>query len=820
MQFVKRGRLCGRLLALALVGAASSLAAAQTPAAFGAIQGVASTSPNTAPLPGVTVTLVAEPDERRIGVVVTDADGTFRFENLAAGRYRLAASLPGFDEVVRGGLVVSSGTSLDVELDVPFTLQQRSDVVGVAQTVAPTAGAQESVAGRLIDIAPVKGDDFQALLPLLPGVVRGQDGRINMKGGRPTQTGLQLSQAYVSDPSTGDAGFDLPVDAVESVDVMPNPYAAEYGRFSSGVAKIETRKGFPEWRTIANNFIPVPCFRICDGQSLGIRAFDPRLLIGGPLIKDRLLLSMSLQAHWQRIRVPSLPDGKNDTGVASLVSFSRLDWRVRDHDVKATLAFFPRSMTAVNLNTFNPVEATPTFKQRGFNIEVADSKRFSPTALLDTTVNVRQFDVHVDGDGSRVYTITPDGTSGTFFNRQDRRSHTLQWIESFSTVRRGAGDHLLKVGADILRLGFDGESESRPVEIRRSDGSLSQRLEYDGLTTQRVVTTDVALFGQDAWRMNDRLLVELGTRFDRNGVIGRNNVSPRVGAVIGVLADGRGILRGGTGLFYERTPLLAGAFTSLDVQTVTRFAPDGSARDAVRYVNTVTSPLRTASGRVWNVDYDHRLTKTLALRLNHLERRGRHELVVNPTLLSGQSLLDLTSSGGSRYRETEATLRYRGDGQRELTVSYVHSRSAADLNAFDAYFGNFRNPVIRANAASVTNVDVPNRLVALGVLPIEKWMIAPLVEVRSGFPYSIVDEDQNFVGVRNRARFPRFVSLDLSINREIELKGRRVRIGFKANHVLNNFVPRDVQANVGSPAFGTFYNSIVPRVGLTFEFSP
>jgi hypothetical protein len=291
--------------------------------------------------------------------------------------------------------------------------------------------------------------------------------------------------------------------------------------------------------------------------------------------------------------------------------------------------------------------------------------------------------------------------------------------------------------------------------------------------------------------------------------------------VLGLLPDGRGIVRGGTGLFYERTPLLAGAFQSLDVQTVRRFAPDGSETSATRYVNTVTSPLLTASGRVWNLDYDHRVSKTLFLRVNHLERRGRHELVVNPTTGGGGSVLELTSAGRSTYRETEATVRYDGEGERELTISYVRSHSEGDLNAFDTFFGNFRNPIVRPNSTSITNIDVPNRLVALGVLPFRKWMVAPLVEVRSGFPYSVLDQDQNFVGTRNLGgRFPRFVSVDLSINREVELRGRHVRIGFKANHVLNNFVPRDVQANLGSPAFGNFYNSIVPRVGLTFEFRP
>ena len=83
-----------------------------------------------------------------------------------------------------------------------------------------------------------------------------------------------------------------------------------------------------------------------------------------------------------------------------------------------------------------------------------------------------------------------------------------------------------------------------------------------------------------------------------------------------------------------------------------------------------------------------------------------------------------------------------------------------------------------------------------------------------------VDDAQQFVGARNARRFPAFWSLDLTINREVVVRGHRVRIGARANHVLRNSAPRDVQLNTGSPAFGTFYNSIVPKVGLTIELTP
>ena len=95
-------------------------------------------------------------------------------------------------------------------------------------TLQPVS-ASDMLSGSLLDVAPLEGDDFQSLLPLLPGVVRGQDGRLRVKGGQPTQGALQISSASLIDPSTGDFDLDLPGQSVESVEVLANPFAAECG---------------------------------------------------------------------------------------------------------------------------------------------------------------------------------------------------------------------------------------------------------------------------------------------------------------------------------------------------------------------------------------------------------------------------------------------------------------------------------------------------------------------------------------------------------------------------------------------------------------
>jgi hypothetical protein len=67
------------------------------------------------------------------------------------------------------------------------------------------------------------------------------------------------------------------------------------------------------------------------------------------------------------------------------------------------------------------------------------------------------------------------------------------------------------------------------------------------------------------------------------------------------------------------------------------------------------------------------------------------------------------------------------------------------------------------------------------------------------------------VGPRNVDRFPRFASLDLQVTKEIRLPGfgkdRKTKVGFGVFNLLNQFDPRDVQNNLDSYRFGSFFNS-------------
>ena len=141
--------------------------------------------------------------------------------------------------------------------------------------------------------------------------------------------------------------FTLPDDAIDSVAVMPNPYAVEYGRFTSGLVVIQTRRGGDAWHTRLNNLSPT--FRSKRHEDLyninGIAGFGPNFELGGPIVKDRVFLEQTAQYRFSSDDVASRPE--DERRVTHWVSsFTRVDANLTaKHSLVGTAGFFPSITT-------------------------------------------------------------------------------------------------------------------------------------------------------------------------------------------------------------------------------------------------------------------------------------------------------------------------------------------------------------------------------------------------------------------------------------------------------------------------------------------
>jgi len=814
------------LIAFVLMVLVPGFALAQAPPSpsprTGVLQGTVTTQ-GTVRLPGAEI-VVTDSANKQVVTILSDENGHFAFLGLTPGRYKVSAALASF-VTTAATAEVTAGRSSDITIDLPIQsiaenvdVVAKSPVVSNENTLAPT----ETLSGKEIDTFTSGGGGLQATMRLLASVIEAPNG-MSIRGGRPNQAGMQLGMNTMVDPSTGLSKISLPDDAIESVSVLPNPYAVEFGRFSSGVVVIQTRRASDVWRLRINDIDPT--FRTHRGspvEIIGLGREAPRAEFGGPIVKDKLYVQQAMQFIYNASDVPSLPEDILRTST-SFSSFTRVDANLTPrHSMVATLGIFPGKTHGDLLGTFMPLDATVDTHVRANEIAVTERAVWTDALFGETSIHVHNYQTDVQPQGGAPMQLLPDTTLGNFFNQQHRDTATYQVISSVSGSRTTKwGSHLFKGGIDLLRNAYDGTSVSRPVLIERNDGTLARSLTFPLPTSQTSHTTDVALFMQDRYQPNARWYVEFGGRLDRDGVVQNFNVTPRVGSALVLNKSGTAVLRGGFGLFYERTPSTAGAFDQFGTVIDQRFAIDGvtPVGPPVAFVHT-TAELQTPRSKTWDISLDHRINKFWSIHLGLLDREGSHELVVNPVQTGttiGQLLL--TSNGGSTYFGAEAGVHFSAGDRADVNVTYTRSRARSDLNTLSNYYDTIMWPVFGQNAYAASPSDAPNRMLARArFTPWPKWLVVGIADWRSGLPYSVTNDTLDFVGLRNVLRFPTYFRLEAGIERHIKLLKFQPWLGVRVWNALDSFLPVDVQSNLGSPNFGKFYNSEYPQIRIVLRF--
>jgi hypothetical protein len=783
---------------------------------MGAIEGVVSAQQGGGPLPGAEI-VVSGATAHDMARRISESDGHFSFVGLPAGSYRVAASLPGFGTTEVAAVVIG-GQTTDVSIELPiatvaFEVVATSEILTSGNTLAPG----EAMASRELDQF-VPGTGFQSAVRMFSSVMAAPNG-VNIKGGRPNQAGVQLGAGTLVDPASGIARVALPDDAIDAVTVFPNPYAVEYGRFSSGVVVIQTKRASDLWRFRINRVAPTIRNSRSEAFSFRIDTFGPRFATGGPLIKDRLFLEQTGQLRYSASDVPSRPETELRTSTY-FSSFSRVDANLSlRHSLVASVGLFPNGSTSVNLGTFTPPDATADLHAFAKHAGITERTLWANEAVSETFVQILQSRTDVVPQGTAPTELQPETTLGNFFNRQHRNSTSYQLVEKVTVPRAGPwGSHLFKMGVDVLAATYDGTSDSRAVLIERVDGTLARRLAYAGASRQSVSSVDFALFAQDRLELNPRWNLDLGGRIDREGIVDRINVTPRIGTALLLNAAGSVVLRGGFGLFHGRTPSAVGAFGSFTSAVDTRFAADGvTPVGSPVHVAPVAAPdLETPRSRTWDVGLEYRLNAQWALHGYVVDRNVRAEFIVEPT---SHGDLRLSSDGRSSYRDLELGVHFTRGVTADVEALYDWSSARGDLNALTNFFDTVMAPVVGDNAYAALGVDVPHRLFVRGrILPTPRWLVLAVADWRTGVPYSTVNEMLDFLAPRNDRRFPSYARLELGVEHRAELFRWKPWVGVRVTNVFNAFLPSDVQANTNSPHFGRFYNSEDRHVRLQLRF--
>ncbi len=289
-------------------------------------------------VPGVLVKLTTPSSEPQSLSATTDAEGRYTFTKLSSGAYTLEVRLDGFRSFTASVLLRqgdSKTQNVSLELD---KVVQKIEVRDKAAAVSTeSADSTATVSSRQFTTLPLAEQKFKAALPLVPGLVRTKDGKLNLKGAPENQGMLQVDAAQMVDPVTGSFSIPIPLDAIQTLNVYKTPYSAENGGFSGGLTAIETKPPSADWHYGVMDFIPG--FRGKAGHVVGISDFTPRLFFGGPLVKSKLNFSEAFTYDVEKHPVRGLAWPNNETKRQGFDTFTSF---------QAVLS--PQHLLSVNVN--------------------------------------------------------------------------------------------------------------------------------------------------------------------------------------------------------------------------------------------------------------------------------------------------------------------------------------------------------------------------------------------------------------------------------------------------------------------------------------
>ena len=199
-----------------------------------------------------------------------------------------------------------------------------------------------------------------------------------------------------------------------------------------------------------------------------------------------------------------------------------------------------------------------------------------------------------------------------------------------------------------------------------------------------------------------------------------------------------------------------------------------------------------------------RVAKSTFLNFSFLDREGRDGLAFQ-NLDPGASLQTFLLGNQRRdtYRAGEAGVRHQFSDQAEIGVDYIRSSSASN-QALDFALGSiFYAP----QAAGPLPWDSPNRIVTHGWTPLPLWHLfgSYFLEYHSGFPFNVVNEDQQLAGPLGSNRFPAFVTLNLGIEKRFHFYHHNEwALRLAVINATGNLNANAVVNNVSAPDFLTY----------------
>jgi outer membrane receptor for ferrienterochelin and colicin len=308
-------------------------------------------------------------------------------------------------------------------------------------------------------------------------------------------------------------------------------------------------------------------------------------------------------------------------------------------------------------------------------------------------------------------------------------------------------------------------------------------------------------FLQDRIVFGHNLQVEAGLRYDRESLVDRNDVAPRLGFSFLPGGTNRSKITGGVGIFYDNITLLNIQMSQLQRRYTTTYTAGVPNAAAAPSDVRVSPDLRDPRSLHWNLSWENEWAPRWVSRIGYIQKEGRSDTRLAAVPTNNGFDMVLNNSGKFDYRAVEFTLDRPIRTELRVLTSYTYSNAKAR----PSLSLDFPDPAVEFIRESPLEWNTTHRFVSWGYFPLPSKLYGSFsIDARSGFAFTTVDDLNHVIGGYNSNKMPPFVAVNASLEKEIPIpfgNGKRVAFRVGVTNLFNHFNPRTVDPNVDSPNF-------------------
>jgi hypothetical protein len=829
--------------------------------------------PSGAAIAGADVILLSG-DGKELSRITSDQDGSFQFEKLAAGAYKIQAQAAGFRDTI---VELKLGSRTASPLRVVLPIAEQNEVVNVAGSdvslVVTTDVSENQNANSLdrsaLDRVPVFDRDYISMLSRFL-----DDSAIGTNGVSLIVNGIEANGPGVT-PS-----------AVQEVRINQNPYSARFARPGRARLEIITKGGTPAYHGSVNFLFRDAVFdarnTFAAGKPPEQRQFYEGSLTGpiGESKKTSFLLSLEWDKDNNQAAV--VATGPNNVAINENVPQAMRhffgsgrvfhDFNDKDH-FWIGYSFEHQSNNNVGAGGNVLPEAATNTRFLEHEINVSYRHIFSPKWVNQLQFLVGHFDVPTFSLNENPQIVVSGFFTGGGAQADARRTeYHFDGTEFLTYVN---GNHQLLFGVDIPDISRRGMDDFTNMAGSYTFASLAdfQANKPGTFLVQKgnghVVFLERVLSGfiEDTIRLKPNLSVSLGLRYYWQNYFhdDPNNLAPRFGFAWAPTKNSKTVVRGGAGVFYDRSgPRPIADLLHFNGVNLLRFILSNPQNPPFLFSYPVT-PAELAGAPTSVVVLDPRLRIPFTVQYSMgIERQVTAKSTFSATYIGSRGI-DLFRSrdinappppnfaarpnpnlgqerqieSGGYQKSNSLELTFRGRPSRFFAgqVQYTLGKTYNNTSGITYFPGN--SYFAAADWARSDN-DRRHKFDLLGSTEIAKYFsIGAALSLYSGKPVNVTTgADDNHDGIyndrpilpaafaRNTMHGPGLINLDLNVEHDfLFVKGKKegpaLTVGLNAFNVLNHQNDATYVGVLSSVYFGKAVSALPPRrmqLNLQFKF--